>query len=51
MSNYISKAETKEGAGRKGRIFQGECKKTRAEMLRKQESSFNKLRKKRKKKR
>ena len=49
MKNYIPKAEIKEGAGRAGRIFQGECKKTRVEMLRKQESSFAKLRKKRKK--
>lgn len=49
-TNFISKSETKEGKGMKGRVFQGSCKKSRLEMVSKQQNSFDKLRKKRKKK-
>lgn len=49
MKNYLERNEKKEGERRSGRIFQGNCSKTRIEMLSKQENTFNKLRKKRKK--
>lgn len=48
---YITKGETKQGNGRTGRVFQNNCTKTHIEQKVKQDSSFAKARKKRKKKR